>query len=375
MVVVLEPAKAKLIQTVALTDVGLWSGALDPAAKQLYVGTTDFSVHVHDLPGLQASKTGPLKGHGSYVTALIFLPASRALISGSFDKQLIWWKPTVSSRPVRQVDAGARVNGLAASRDGTLIAAAGSDLVGRLWDALTGKLLLRFEAGHPATTALGRHNTLYAVAFSPDGKQVATGDRAGTLCFWECASGKLQHKAAAPAFYSQAANQKTQASEYEWGGVRSLAYSPDGKTLVAGGMGPADQNSAGTDGAMRLEAFDVATGKSAAAFPIAGSKGMLMSMFFHPAGEWLVAAGGGGQNGIGFGGLCLWQYKLRDKANKPVPPLFHKSVCVLRDVVLGPDGSSVVAVGTLRDLTAGRIEVWDLSGKTAPSKPASPVKK
>jgi WD40 repeat protein len=366
MVAALDPAKARLIQTVAMSNAGPWCAVVDPAAKQLYLGTTDFSIHVYDLPSLQISKTGPLKAHASYVTTLSFLPASRELVSGSFDKQLIWWKPSAGHGPIRQLDVAARINRLAASPDGTQLAAACSDLVGRLWDARTGKPMVQLKGGHPATTPLGRHNTLYSIAFHPNGKLIATGDRAGTICFWETATGKLQNKAAASVFYSQAINQKAQASEYEWGGVRSVVFAPDGRTLVAGGMGPADQNSAGTDGPMRMEAFDVASGKSQAAFLPTGSKGLVMSMFFHADGDWLIAGGGGGQNGIGFGGLCLWPHKQRDQAGKPVPPFFHKSLCVLREVVLGLDHTSVLAVGTLRDLTAGHIEVWDLTGKVSP---------
>jgi hypothetical protein len=122
---------------------------------------------------------------------------------------------------------------------------------------------------------------------------------------------------------------------------------------------------------MRLEAFEVATGKSLAGFQPTGSKGLIMSMFFSADGQWLVAGGGGGQNGIGFGGICLWRYRERDKNNKPLPPSFHKSVSVLREILPGLDGTSLVALGTQRELHAGRIEVWDLHGAA----PALPMKK
>jgi WD40 repeat protein len=371
----IDPTKARLIKTVAQDKVGFWCAALDCAAKGLYIGGTDFLIHVFDVPGVQPSKLGPLKGHASYVTGLVYLPKIQVLVSGSFDKQLLWWKPAAGVQPLRKVDARGRVNCLTASADSTLLATATDDLVGRIWDAETGAPKGELKGGHPATTRLGRHNTLYAIAFSPDGKQAATGDRAGTICFWETASCKLLHKAAASAFYSQAMSQGKQASEYEWGGVRALAYAPDGKTVVAGGMGPADQGSAGTDGPMRIEAFDTGTGKSSAAFLPQGSKGMIMSLFFHPDGQWLIGAGGGGQNGIGYGGLCLWPYLQRDKSNKPVPPVFHKSLSVIRGIALSADGQSVLAVGAQRDLAAGRIEVWDLTGKAPGPMPVKPPPK
>jgi WD40 repeat protein len=216
---------------------------------------------------------------------------------------------------------------------------------------------------------------MYSIAISPDGNRLATGDRAGTICFWDAASGKLLHRASAPAFYSQAFSRTTLASEYEWGGVRALAFSPDGKRLMAGGMGPADQNSAGTDGPMRLEAFDAATGKSLVSFTPPGTKGLLMSLYFHPDGDWLVGGGGGGQNGVGFGNLCLWRHKAVDPTKKPVPPLVPKSVCVIREVLPGLDNTTVLAFGTQSTLTSSRIEVWDLSGKAAAGPGNTPGKK
>jgi hypothetical protein len=364
----IDHARARLVKTVAKEKVGFLCAALDAANRRLFAGATDFTVHAYDLSAVQPAKVGPFKGHGSYVTALAYLSRPRVLISGSFDKQLTWWKPSEGAKPLRQVKAGARVHRLAASADGNLLAAACDDLVGRLWDVQTGKLKRELKGGHPAATALGRQNTLYCVAFSPDGKRLATGDRSGTVCFWDADSGKLLHRAAASGFYSQAFSRTSQASEYEWGGVRAVVFTPDGKVLAAGGMGPADQNSAGTDGPMRLEAFDAATGKSRTHFHPSGSKGLLMSLFAHADGRWLVGGGGGGQNGVGFGNLCLWQPQAVDKNQKPVPPVVHKSVCVIREVLPSPDGGGLLAVGTQRELTSGRIEVWDLTGKAAAKK-------
>jgi len=363
----LEPAKARVLRTVAKAQVGFWCAALEARGNRLYAGGTDGHIHAYDLPAVRPAKVGPLKGHGSYVTALVCLPGTQTLVSGSFDQQLLWWRPAAGLAPLRRVAAGGRVNQLAASTDGRLIAGTMQD-VARVWDAATGKLLAEFKGGHPPATRLGRRNPRYGVAFSPDGKILATGDRGGTICWWHAATGKLLHRAEAPAFYSQAISRDVQASEYEWGGVRALAFAPDGKLLVAGGMGPADQNSAGIDGRMRLEALDAATGKSVAAF-MGAPKGMLNSLVFHPGGDWLIAGGGGGQAGsAGVGSLWLWNRRPLAKSRKAAPPVMHKSDIVIRQVLPGPGAAGVLAVGMLRDLTAGRIEVWDLTGPPAPAK-------
>jgi WD40 repeat protein len=305
------------------------------------------------------------------VTALACVPVSEMLVSGSLDRQLCWWN-LASARVERRVDAHARVNAMASSADGRALAVATDDLHARIWNATTGKVIGELTGGHPATTFLGRRNTVYCVAFSPDTKRLATGDRAGTICCWDVAAGKMQSRATAAPFYSQAFSRDKLASEYEWGGVRSLVFSRDGKTLIAGGMGPADQNSAGIDGPMRIEAFDAGTGKSIAAF-MGAPKGMLNTLYFHPDGEWLFAAGGGGQAGsAGIGSLWAWNPRRLDKDGKPAAPIIHPSAIVIRELLLNSDGKSLLAVGMQRDLTAGRIELWDIAG-TPPAAPTSTV--
>jgi WD40 repeat protein len=365
MATVIDPAKVRLLRTVAKENVGFWCGALDEPGSRLFVGGTDFQIHVYELPGLQPAKVSPLKGHSSYVTALVRLPGRPWVISGGFDKQLIWWDLSAAIPMFRQAGIDGRVNHLAVSADGRLLGIASSTLTAQIWDAQTGKPLLALQSVHPATTYLGRQNTVYCIAFSPDAKQVATGDRAGTIVVWDVPTGKARYTAVASAFYSQAISQNKQASEYEWGGVRSLAFTPDGKILVAGGMGPADQNSAGIDGPMRLEAFDAENGKSRFAF-MSTPKGMLTTMLLHPKGDWLLAAGGGGQAGsAGIGSLWLWNPRLLDKERKPVPPVMHATEIVVRGLLVTPDGKSLLAVGMQRDLTAGRIQHWELSGKAS----------
>jgi WD40 repeat protein len=230
--------------------------------------------------------------------------------------------------------------------------------VGRVWDTATGDLRVRLEGGHPATTKLGRRNTLYSVAFSRDGKQIATGDRAGTIAIWESTSGHRLLQFPAYSFYSQAMKKAKMAYEYEWGVVLALAFSPDGKQLLAGGMGPADQNSAGIDGPMRIESFDPAVGKSLAAFMV-GPKGLLTSLVFPPNSDWAVAAGGGGKAGSsGVGSLWLWNLRQQGQDSKPFAPITFQSPTVIREVLSSPDGKSLVAVGMLNDVAAGRIELW-----------------
>lgn len=68
------------------------------------------------------------------------------------------------------------INALAFSSDGKTIASGGDDGLVQLWDASTGKKLL---------TLKGHTGHVRSVAIRPDGKQVASGSNDGTVRLWE----------------------------------------------------------------------------------------------------------------------------------------------------------------------------------------------
>ena len=98
---------------------------------------------------------------------------------------------------------------VAFSLDGKTIASGGADGQVRLWDAQTGKLL---------GTLKGHDSSVIAVAFSPDGKTIASGGVDTKVRLWNVETGKLigvsreEHKHS----------------------VVAVAFSLDGKTLVSG---------------------------------------------------------------------------------------------------------------------------------------------
>jgi RNA polymerase sigma factor (sigma-70 family) len=112
-----------------------------------------------------------------------------------------------------------------------------------------------------------RHQQMvFAGAFSPDGKLLAADgyDQDGSKYFtrlWDVASGKELRRLAGGR-----------------GGLRSLAFSPDGKTLAGGGD---------SDGRLRL--WDVATGQERRVFPADGTR--IRSVAFTPDGRTVAAAG------------------------------------------------------------------------------------
>ncbi|MDA7874896.1 hypothetical protein N9B17_06955, partial [Rhodopirellula sp.] len=212
-----EPA-----QTIRIGDVALVSLAYSPDGKRLAVGSEDYRITVLDLINRKVLRS--FVGHDGEVTALAFSPDGTRLASASHDRTVKVWDlrgigfQTVESRasktgwkPIPLLTLAGHsgpVEAVAYSADGKSIATAIDKTHIRLWDASTGKTLRTLDSRvapvedivietHAYIPYLdefseGMPGRVLSLAFSPDGKRLASGSQEGFINQWDLASGKKQ---------------------------------------------------------------------------------------------------------------------------------------------------------------------------------------
>jgi tricorn protease-like protein len=171
------------------------------------------------------------------------------------------------------------------SPDGKLLASASGDGNVRVWDVTTRKEL--------ASLTSDGEGRIYSIRFAPDGKTLAFGDTEGRLVLWDVQAKKQRR-----------------AWTWQWAVVRSVAFSPDGKTLAAAGwvwdtdpdLDP-DSDTDSDDGEGTVRFWSVDTGAKIA--DLQGQKEIIYSLAYTPDGASLVT-------GSHDGSVKVWDVATRE---------------------------------------------------------------
>src|SRR5688572_2993075 len=191
----------------------------DPLGRYVFCGSEDAVVERFNLA--DGAKTVLTGGHETWVQALAFTKDGAQAISGGYDGKITWWETAAEKpAPIRTIEAHKGwIRGLAVSPDGTLLASGGNDARICLWNIADGTLTREL---------IGHQRNVYSVAFHPQGQFLLSGDLTGVLKQWEVATGKETRAFDAKPLHTYEGGQQV-----DFGGIRGLAVSPDGKWLAA----------------------------------------------------------------------------------------------------------------------------------------------
>jgi WD40 repeat protein len=198
--------------------------------------------------------------------------------------------------------------GVAFSPDGRRLASAGADGTVRVWDA---------ESGREVATLRGHSGDVRTVAFSPDGRRLASAGADGVVRVWDPGSGR----------------EVLTLGGHE-GDVRTVAFSPDGRRLASGGG----------DGTVNL--WEAATGR--AVLTLRGHDGAVRGAAFSPDGRRLASAS------------ADQTVKVWDAGSGRVVLTFRGHHSAVTGVAFSRDGRRLASSsGDAAEGAGGEVKVWD----------------
>jgi WD40 repeat protein len=251
---------------------------------------------LHKNNGQNRRMVVSLAGIGLFRLAIAFILYFVTTISAQppvQDKAVSKQSPSEKPELVLQTGHSQKAEAIAFSPDGRYLATGGVDQTIKIWDVATGREL---------RTLTGHVRAVKAVAFSPDAKLLASGGADGKIKLWEIASGS---EVGGLPGHTQAVN--------------ALVFSRDGRWLASGGA----------DFAVKL--WDVAARREERS--LVGHTGWVLALAFSPDGS-LLASGSLDAT------IRLWSLSSKRK-----PLALEQHTAGVKSLAFSPDGAMLASGG------------------------------
>ena len=215
-----QPAKpANLLFTCTGHSSRATSAAWSRNGSRIVSGSFDKTVRVWNAANGNIIQT--YLGHSDRVQTVAWSPDSTRVASAGDDRAVHIWNASTGALILIYSGHTDHVLGLAWSPDGTRIASASADKTVQVWEVSTGRNIFTYR---------GHSDYVFAVAWSPDGKRLATGGNDKVVQVWELAKDTKGNF-----LTSLFSNRGSFAFRGHSGRINAIAWSPDGRRIASVG--------------------------------------------------------------------------------------------------------------------------------------------